>query len=103
MSVKSKSGLRAIRHQCSNADTAEAPALQHGSLLKRHHLREIFSAPRLNNRSFALANWRLAFADATRKPKGENYRTHRNQQFSHGESPRTKCMNWYRQHSCFYG
>jgi len=47
-----------------------------------------FSAPRLNNWSFALANWRLAFADATSKSEGENYRTHRDQQFSHRESPR---------------
>jgi hypothetical protein len=46
----------------------------------------------LNNRGFALAYWGFAFSDATSKPEGENYRTHREQQFSHRESPRTKCM-----------
>jgi hypothetical protein len=30
------------------------------------------SAPRLNNRSFALTNWSLALAHAANKPEGEN-------------------------------
>jgi hypothetical protein len=47
----------------------------------------------LNDWSFAFANGSLAFAYATSKPKNENYRTHCNQQFSHGASPSEKAVS----------
>src|SRR5262245_53745304 len=59
---------------------AEAPASQPG--LRKHEITadRFESAPGLTDRSFALA-------PASGKPKGENYRTDCNQQFSHGVSP----------------
>jgi hypothetical protein len=53
----------------------------------------------LNNRGFTLANRSLAFAYAASKPKGENYRTNCNQQFSHGVPQCEKVRGSYRHHS----
>jgi hypothetical protein len=47
---------------------------------------QIESAPRLNNRSLALADRCFAFTPASGKADGENYRTNCNQEFFH-ESP----------------
>jgi len=45
------------------------------------------SASGLNDGGFTLADRGLAFADATRKAKGENHRADDNQQFSHRVPP----------------
>jgi len=61
-----------VYSQSSNAaGTTEAPALQLG--LPKTAADRFESAPRLNNRGFALANRSLALTPAPGKPKGENY------------------------------
>jgi hypothetical protein len=61
-----------------------------GSGIKRVTIFQIESAPRLNNRSLALADRCFAFAPASGKADGENYRANCNQEFFHDVTPRSK-------------
>ena len=68
------------------ADAARAFRLGHQT---RNHF-QIELAPRLNNRSLALADRCFAFTPASGKADGENYRANCNQEFFHDVTPRSK-------------